>query len=361
MATIPADFTTTTAYIANYIQANFKTDEDKLRAVFYWTTTNIHYDVKNMMAPNTVATSQERINKTLKSHKGVCIDYAEVFHAIATDLGLKNYIIEGFTKQGGKVSAIAHAWCAVQLNGKWYLVDPTWGAGGVQNGIFVKKLNNQFYKVAPEKMVASHLPFDYLWQFLQNPITFETFVSGKIQQPPLKRDFDFNKEILRYNTLSETDKSIETIARIEENKFSSSPVIASYLSVLKKNAALQRQNTAVEKMNAVVANYNQAIVFLNDFIFYRNKKFKPAVPDEQLERMVKEANERLVQCQNEVYTVGAVGPENSANLSNLKSQINLALKNSEEQLQFVQEYLKKSKLGRKMMFSQLTLMGVPLR
>ncbi|MCW2118107.1 transglutaminase domain-containing protein [Flavobacterium sp. 7A] len=357
MAVIPADFITTTAKIATYINANFKTDEDKLRAVFYWTATNISYDVKNMLVDNSLETSQEKINNTLKSHQGVCIHYAEVFHAITTDLKIKNFIIDGMVKQGDKVNTLAHAWCAVEMDGKWFLADPTWGAGGIQNGIFVKKLNNSYYKVAPSLMVESHLPFDYLWQFSASPITFDTFISNKITKTAAKVKFDFEQEIIRYQTLSEMDRFFEVVQRIENNGYKL-PVVTAYLTVIKKNASAARLNSGVDKMNRLVTNYNQAIVYLNDLVVYRNKKFNPIISDEDLVLKARESKEKLTKCQEDVYAIGDVGAENKVALSTLKRQINDALHNSEEQYQFVQDYLKHSKIGRKMMFGKLSLFGV---
>ena len=52
MAVIPASSTTSTDAIAKYINSNFKTETDKIRAVFYWTASNISYDVANMSAVN---------------------------------------------------------------------------------------------------------------------------------------------------------------------------------------------------------------------------------------------------------------------------------------------------------------------
>lgn len=349
MAVIPLDFTTTTTKIATYINANFKTDEDKLRAVFYWTATNIDYDVKNMMADNSVETTAYKIANTLKTHKGVCIHYAEVFAAISQELNIKTYIIEGFVKQQGKVSSLAHAWCAVQLDGKWYMIDPTWAAGGVQNDRFVKKLNNAYFKVSPSKMVLTHLPFDYLWQFLPNPVTYNVFTSGKAGGIVGKTNFNFDQEIIRYQSLSDFDRFSETVSRIESSGYKL-PVVVTYLEVIKKNRNAALKNTGVERMNRVAANFNQAIVFLNDLIFYRNKKFTPSISDEDLAVKGKEPLEKLLQCQQDVFSVGDVGAENKTALTTLKYQINEAVRNSEEQDKFVQEYLKRSKIGRRFMF-----------
>jgi tagatose-1,6-bisphosphate aldolase non-catalytic subunit AgaZ/GatZ len=38
--------------IADYINAHFQTEDNKIRAVFYWTASNISYDVDKMVALN---------------------------------------------------------------------------------------------------------------------------------------------------------------------------------------------------------------------------------------------------------------------------------------------------------------------
>jgi hypothetical protein len=49
--------------IANYINANFKTETDKIRAVFYWTASNISYDVPGMFDLNVNETVQKKLPK----------------------------------------------------------------------------------------------------------------------------------------------------------------------------------------------------------------------------------------------------------------------------------------------------------
>jgi transglutaminase/protease-like cytokinesis protein 3 len=102
--------------------------------------------------------------------------YAEVFNALANQLGFESYVVEGMTKQNGQTDGMAHAWNATKLDGKWYLFDATWGSGSVSQGKFIKKLDNQYYKVKPEKLAKTHYPFDYIWQFtainLSRPMTF---------------------------------------------------------------------------------------------------------------------------------------------------------------------------------------------
>lgn len=359
MAAISLNSSTSTDAIAHYINSNFKTENDKIRAVFYWTTSNISYDVKNMFVEMPYETSQEKIIKTLKIRKGVCIHYAEVFNEISNKLGIKSYIIEGYTKQHGKVATLSHAWCASKIDKKWYLFDPTWGSGSVYNGKFIKKRNDYYFKTEPEKIISSHIPFDYLWQFLNYPISNQEFYDGKIQVNKLKKYFDYQAAIDKYVKLSDGDKAFETAERIQKNGILNNLILEQY-KYKKKKFAILTHNINIEKLNTITNNYNQAIVLLNDFIYYRNNKFKPTLPDSEISKMIQTPKDSLVKCQKDINSVGSVGSENASSLASLKKNIYETLVQAEEYESFVKEYLSKSKTARKSMFTKVTWFGVPL-
>ncbi|MBP6182541.1 transglutaminase domain-containing protein [Flavobacterium sp.] len=359
MANIPISYTSSTEVIANYINTNFKTDSDKIRAVFYWTVSNISYDVANRFKVNFNETPQEQIAKTLKTKKGVCIHYATVFNDISNKIGIQSYIIEGYTKQHEKVSNLAHAWCAAKIDNKWYLFDPTWGSGYVNNGKFFKKLNEYYFKTEPVKLISSHIPFDYLWQFLNYPITNNEFYEGVTQINKSKKYFDFESEIIKYNTLSEINKLFESAARIEKNGVKNA-MILERLEGKKKEVAYLKHNINVEKLNSIVNNYNEAVDLLNEFIYFRNNKFKPTLSDAKISSMIQAPIEKLTKCQDAIYAVDSIGTENPSNLSSLKKSINAVLTQAKEHELFVKEYLSKSKIVRKTMFTKVSWFGVPL-
>ena len=359
MAVIPASSTTSTDAIAKYINSNFKTETDKIRAVFYWTASNISYDVANMFAVNFNETVQEQIARTLKTKKGVCIHYAVVFNELSQKTGIQSYIIDGYTKQNGKVGDLAHAWTAAKIDKKWYLFDPTWGSGYVNNGRFSKKINNYYFKADPTKIIASHIPFDYLWQFSNYPITNGEFYEGKIQINKNKKYFDFEKEIAKYNALSEADQLFASAERIEKNGLKNAMILERYEGK-KQQLTYLRQNTNIEKLNAIVNEMNEAVVLLNDFIHYRNNKFKPAFSDDEISSMIEIPRAKLVKCQNDIYSVGAVGNKNASNVASIKSSIGAALAQADEHSLFVKKYLSASKIVRKTMFSKVSWFGVPL-
>lgn len=352
IALIPDNLTTTTSGIASYINSNFKTETEKIRATFYWTASNISYDIPNMNQPNNMDSSQEKIAKTLESKKGVCIHYAEAFNDIATKVGVKTYIISGYTKQLGQVAPISHAWCVSKIDGKWFVFDPTWGAGFIDGKKFTKKINNSFFKADPNKMIASHMPFDYLWQLLNSPLTNQEFISGKTDATKGKINFDYQTEIEKYEKLSDADKAFECAARVQKNGLLNT-MIVDYYNLKKKEFTVLNQNKSVEKLIAITAEFNEAISYLNDFIVFRNKRFKPKQSDETLKGMIQEVKDRFNKCKEDVYNVGSVSPENTANLNSLKNSILEAIEKTKEQENFLKDYLSKGALGRKLMFTNL--------
>lgn len=359
MTSIPANAANSTQAIAKYINANFKTENDKIRAVFYWTASRISYDVENMFAVNISETPQDRITKTLKTKKGICGDYAMVFNEIANLVGIKSVVVEGYTKQDGKVAVLAHAWCGAKIDNKWYLFDPTWGSGYVNNNKYTRKINNNYFKVTPSKMINSHMPFDYLWQFINYPITNQEFIEGKIQVNKTKKNFDFESEITKYEALPKIDQLFESAQRIEKNGIKNQLISQAY-TYTKTSWNIARENENGAKYNAIVSQYNEAINELNDFIYYRNNKFKPNLPDDEIQSKIQNPIQKLKKCQESLFRIGSMGSENASSVSSLKKSVADALVQSETHLEFVNNYLSKSKLVRKTMFSKVSWFGVPL-
>ena len=359
MSAIPAKVANSTEEIAKYINTNFKSENDKIRAVFYWTASNISYDVENMFAVNITETPQDRITKTLKTKKGICGDYAAIFSEIANLVGIKSVVVEGYTKQDGKVATLAHAWSAAKIENKWYLFDPTWGSGYVNNNKYTRKINNGHFKVAPSKMIYSHMPFDYLWQFIDYPITNQEFIMGKTQINKTKKNFDFETEITKYEALPKIDQFFESAQRIEKNGIKNQLISQAY-TYAKMSWNTERENENGAKYNAIVNQYNEAINELNDFIYYRNNKFKPILSDDEIKSKIQNPIEKFKKCQEFLFRIGSMGSENAASVSALKKSVADALVQAETHLEFVNNYLSKSKLVRKTMFSKVSWFGVPL-
>jgi hypothetical protein len=73
MVAISVDSSASVEAIARYINANFKTDKDKISAFLYWTTSSISYDVANIFTLDFDETEQGKITKTLRTKKAFIV------------------------------------------------------------------------------------------------------------------------------------------------------------------------------------------------------------------------------------------------------------------------------------------------
>ncbi len=337
---IPKQYQNSIPAIANYINQNFTSEEDKVRAAFYWTANNISYDVPAMYKPK-IQTVKEKIDAALKTRKGVCMHYAEVFNAIVNQLGVKSYVVDGYTKQFGKIANLSHSWNACKINDKWYLFDPTWGAGYVKDEVFYKKLNNAYYKTDAADFLKTHMPFDYIWQLNEKPISNDDFYQDVTQSDVIANSFDFNGAIAEFEGLSEPERMAKQIERLEKTGLKNDFIKEKY-TALKMNWEGYKNNQSIPKLQQIVSEFNLANKLLNDFIAYRNKRFMPLVSDEKIKEKVQIPYDKWLFCQQELDKIVDVSKENLYNFNSLKKTVASAQKRFEEQLNFVKNYLSKS-------------------
>ena len=346
---IPTSATVSTAAIANYIQSKFTTPDDKIRAVFYWTTANISYDVANRISLQQDQLLEDRIAKTLKSRKGVCKNYAEVFSDLANKLGVETVIIRGYTKQYGEVGRIPHAWCASKLSGNWYLFDPTWAAGYIDGGQFKKRLRDTYYKVQPQEMIVSHMPYDYVWQFLNYPITNAEFSTGKLLPSKAKKHVDFEQEIAKATMQDEEQQLIASSKRIRENGITNT-MIAEMLSYNDRKITYVQEERSLEQLNLILKKYNEGVAELNQFIAFKNRQFKPLKNDNLIKNMILSPYDKLLWCQKSLGNLGQLSDANRQSVNGLQQSLNAALQMTMEHKNFVYQYVSKSPISREKMF-----------
>lgn len=353
---LPDSLTRTTDDIANFVNVNFKTEKEKTRAIFIWIASNIQYDVANMFAINFDEKTEEKIAKPLKTRKGICENYAALFNDICTKSGIKSYVVEGYTRINGNVNTVPHAWCAALVDSSWYLFDPTWGAGYVNDSKFYKKINNDYFKVSPSALINSHMPFDYLFQFLNYTISNQDFYDGKTRPDKSKPYFNYCDSLKVHDTLSQLGQLEAAARRVEQNGVKNSMVfdmlrhIKLKIEEIKAETEYKIQNRNVNLYNQAVANINDGVNYYNEFIRYQNKQFTPTKPDQEIQHMLDLAENKYNEAKNKLDSI----EKPDANLTTLILQINKSLSESEAMLQeqkgWLLKYFAKGNIGRKAMF-----------
>ena len=356
---LPDSLTKSTDQIAAYITSNFVTDKDKSRAIFIWIASNIQYDIDNMFAINFQEKKEEKIAKPLRTKKGICENYASLFTDICIKSGIKSFVIEGYTKQNGLIDDIPHAWCAALIDSSWFLFDPTWGSGYVNDGKFFKKINDDYFMVSPTTLIKSHIPFDYLWQFLDYPVTNQEFYEGKIEQNTTKPFFNFNDTLQLYENLSYIEQLISSAFRVEKNGVINS-LVFDRLQYLKLEIENDRQNKIVFLYNSVVVDYNDGIYLLNEFINYRNKQFTPKKPNPEIQNMLDKVDNKLQEAKIKLGKISNPDTNTLNMIRQLTKSIDDTFNQLKEQQVWLSQYFSKGKAGRKSMFYKVTWFGMPL-
>ena len=356
---IPDSQTRTTREIAVYITSNFSSQTDRSRAIFVWVATTIQYDVDNMFAINFYQNTDEIIKEALSGRKGVCQHFAELYSAIANQSGLKTFVVSGYTKQNGSVDYLPHAWCASQIDSVWYLIDPTWGSGYISKGKFVRKINDNYFKAKPEKLISSHMPFDPLWQFLNYPVTSQEFYEGRTTTNTSKPFFDYPDTLKQFEQESRIGKLTASSRRIEQNGVRNS-LIFDRLKHNRREIEYYNDSLRVEMYNSAVYNYNDGINHLNRFIDYRNRQFTPKKQENEIREMVSQAEWSLENARLKLQAIQNPDSNTAASILQLNRSIDEAMMNLNEQRIFVDKYFKTGKLLRKSLFYKYTWMGIPL-
>lgn len=208
--------------LTTYLIKPAKNDKEKVRSFFVWIAENITYDVQAYQAFDPAKIGSSTPDQVLKKRKAVCQGYSELFNEMCRLAKIKSYLVPGYSKgfgyQPGNKSFVNadHAWNVVSLEGQWYLLDATWGSGGVNNQLkYVKQLNEKYFLSSPQEFVKDHMPLEPVWQLLDCPVSMKAFIAGEeaIQQELSKKSgkcSDYGKLISEWEALPGNEKALRS-------------------------------------------------------------------------------------------------------------------------------------------------------
>ena len=187
----PAKKTESVEALGEYLTSPWQGDRNKAYAIFRWLSFNIAYDVDGFFGK-----AEKKSNdaaSVLQDKTSVCAGYACLFEALGKVAGLQVHTIEGYAKgygfePGQRIKEQNHAWNGVQVNGEWFISEPTWGAGYLGADLmFHRSPDVAMFLMDPDYAICSHYPADEQWQLLDKPISKEEFEklvvpSGRIHQ-----------------------------------------------------------------------------------------------------------------------------------------------------------------------------------
>ncbi len=117
---------TKTEQLADEICAGCETDEEKVQAIYQWIIPNFEYDYDYH-----AFIQYFNVRKTLRTHKGVCYDFSNLFAALCRSQNIPCYVVDGTPYDR---STAAHTWNRVYYNNSWWDVDVTNDTTSIANG-----------------------------------------------------------------------------------------------------------------------------------------------------------------------------------------------------------------------------------
>lgn len=165
------------ASLARSLTEHAHTDSARAAAIYQWVAQNLSYDLPGYFAGRLTDPNPEQVYHT---RIAVCGGFVTLFARMARETGLIVEPILGFAKgfdfrRGQSTKKPNHSWAAIDINGSWRLVDPTWAAGVVDGTRFRPSFTWDYFLVDPDALILSHYPKDDKWQLLARPLSRSDF------------------------------------------------------------------------------------------------------------------------------------------------------------------------------------------
>ncbi|KAA3621367.1 MAG: hypothetical protein DWQ02_27920 [Bacteroidetes bacterium] len=229
---VPRDGTQNVKELAGHLTKGLDTDLEKARAFYVWIANNIKYDARfyfnDKRTPQQIK-DRQKVSNVLRTKIAVCEGYSNLFHELCLEAGIPSIFVSGFTKTNkGRIPRTTHAWNVIKVDGKWVLIDSTWGAGYVDEDKkrFNRYFKEQYFMALPEQFVLDHLPHDPIFQIQSNPVSLKVFSESENAilehlKENAQPDFEHFQDTLDfYYSLDERARlknSFERILRFDSN------------------------------------------------------------------------------------------------------------------------------------------------
>ncbi len=162
--------------LAEYLAREARSEREKARAIYRWITANVEYDVQSFFSGSGRWQSGDDV---LRSRLAICDGYATLFAALAAEMDLRAVMVRGYAKgygyDGRRFRGPNHVWNAVEVDGRWELLDATWGAGTMGARSWERDFQEHFFLTPPRAMIYTHLPQQRRWQLLSSPRSMRAF------------------------------------------------------------------------------------------------------------------------------------------------------------------------------------------
>ena len=177
IASPPASAEASIETLAAYVMRTESNKVQQVKALHDWVAAHVRYDVALLRALERGERpdfSSQQAQNVFQSRSGVCAGYANLMKALGEAAGIDVEVVTGHTRRS--VGGVGHAWNAVKIEERWYLMDATWDAGFVNGDTFTAEYSTDYFLTPASAFVRNHLPENPEWQLMSVPISRAEFM-----------------------------------------------------------------------------------------------------------------------------------------------------------------------------------------
>lgn len=179
VTTIPASEEESIASVAKYLAAQDDDPFGRVKALHDYVADRVAYDVPAL----TNGIPPQNAEKIFRERLGVCSGYARLLVALGEAVGIRvAYVVGDSRDADGEIGGGGHAWNAVEIEGRWYLLDATWNAGFVGD-TFTKRYTSDYLFTPPQVFGIDHFPEEERWQLRREAISRGEFMRQPVLRP----------------------------------------------------------------------------------------------------------------------------------------------------------------------------------
>ncbi|KAK8100848.1 hypothetical protein PG999_011222 [Apiospora kogelbergensis] len=224
--------TTAVTLATTYVCRPYRSDVQRLRAIFTWVAEQINWEEDFEGEVDT--------RRVIQTKRGCAEEYAALVHEMCTSVGLHSEIVRGYLKTPGEIPETSimprsnHWWNAVIVDNEWRIMDCCLAsASNPQRSLYSSSSNvnadSWWFLARPSEICWTHIPEHHSQQHICPPISHEILLNLPGACPPYFRNelamVDYNTSLTRIEDLEmvhvkfNVPADIEIAAEIEVRAF----------------------------------------------------------------------------------------------------------------------------------------------
>ncbi|KAG5945419.1 hypothetical protein E4U53_006712 [Claviceps sorghi] len=203
--------TTATQLATNYVCRPYRSDVQRLRAIFTWVSEKICWEEDYE--------GQVDTRRVIQSKRACAQEYAILVMEMCAAVGLDCEVVRGYLKSPGEVSDLGmlpgsnHWWNAVIIDNEWRMIDcclasPSNPKRGQFSGTKGQTADGWWFLARPSEVCWTHVPEHHDQQHIMPPVAHEILMNLPCTCPAFFRN---EIEMVDYNTAATRIEDLEMV------------------------------------------------------------------------------------------------------------------------------------------------------